>query len=184
MRIISGYLKGRLFNPPKNFKARPTTDFAKENLFNVLNFKLDWENVTALDFFSGTGSISYELVSRGCKKVVCVEKDPEHVKFIKTIKKELHIDNLMIYNTDFYIAITKLDEKFDFVFADPPYDLKDFDQIPQLILNSNCLSSDGLFVMEHSSQYDFSEYPEFLERRHYGSVNFSFFRCRDLESSL
>lgn len=175
MRIVSGIFKGRIFDPPKNLKARPTTDFAKENLFNVLNFKLDWEDIEAIDFFAGTGSISYELISRGCKKVVAIEKNAMHAKFIKEVAKELKITNLTIFNTDFYVAVNKFSEQYNFVFADPPYDLQDFDQIPLLILKSGCLSSDGLLVLEHSGDYDFSDVPEFIEHRHYGSVNFSFF---------
>ena len=175
MRIISGKFKGRLFNPPKNLRARPTTDFAKENLFNVLNFKLNWEEVEAIDFFAGTGSISYELVSRGCKKVVAIDKNSHHTNFIKKVKEELHLNELIVYNTDFYVAITKFKEKYNFVFADPPYDLEDFEQIPGLILKSDCLTEDGLLVVEHSSDHDFSNVPEFIEHRHYGSVNFSFF---------
>ena len=184
MRIISGKYKGRLFNPPKNLKARPTTDFAKENLFNILSLQLDWEDVRAIDFFAGTGSISYELISRGCEKVVAIEKNSVHTNFMKSVKRELDIKNLTIFNTDFYVAITKFKEQFNFIFADPPYDLENFDQIPTTILNSNCLSSEGLFVLEHSADYDFSEIPEFVERRNYGSVNFSFFSSLEEEVDI
>lgn len=176
MRIISGYLKGRTFDPPRNFKARPTTDFAKENLFNCLSNWIDWEDTEALDIFGGTGSISYELVSRGCKSVVCIEKYAKYADFIKQKKKELKLDNLLVLNQDFFRFIKKeYPRQFDFIFVDPPYNLEDFDTIPKLILESNLLKDGAFFVIEHSKTYDFSDLPYFKEKRVYGSVNFSIF---------
>lgn len=178
MRVISGKLKGRVFNPPKNFRARPTTDFAKENLFNVLNNRIDWEETEALDLFGGTGGISYELISRGCKRVVCVEKDPKHADFIEKTKTEFKLDNMSVLKLDVFTYLERYSQQFDLIFIDPPYDLKDFDTIPQIVLNKNILAKDGLFIIEHSGEYDFSDIPQFSETRKYGSVNFTFFEPR------
>ena len=175
MRIISGKLKGRIFNPPKNFKARPTTDFAKENLFNILNNRIDWEETTALDLFGGTGGISFELVSRGCKKVVCVEKDHKHAEYIEKNRKELSLSELSVLKMDVFKYLEYYNQKFDLIFVDPPYELKDFETIPQLILKKDILIKGGLFIMEHPKKYDFSHLPTFQDVRAYGSVHFSFF---------
>lgn len=175
MRIISGKLKGRTFNPPKYFRARPTTDFAKENLFNILNNRIYWEETSALDLFGGTGGISYELFSRGCKKVVCVEKDFKHAGFIEKTKNELKAENFTVLKMDVFKYLEYYNQKFDFIFADPPYDLKNFEEVPKQVLAKDILNEEGLFILEHSKEYDFSEYPEFVEVRTYGSVNFSFF---------
>ena len=175
MRIISGRLKGRIFNPPKNFRARPTTDFAKENLFNILNNRIDWDETTALDLFGGTGGISYELLSRGCPRIVCVEKDVKHAEFIEKTKIELEAENFSVLKMDVFKYLEYYNQKFDFIFADPPYDLKRFEEVPKQILAKDILNEEGLFILEHSNEYDFSSYPEFTELRTYGSVNFSFF---------
>lgn len=175
MRIVSGYLKGRVFNPPKNFNARPTTDFAKENLFNILNNYLEWEEIEALDIFAGTGSISYELVSRGCENVTCIEKDIKHAEFIRKVKNEFVLDNLTVITSDFYKFIQHVSKQYDLIFVDPPYDILDFEKIPELILQSNCLKQGGLLVLEHSANYDFSSISLFQEKKTYGSVNFSLF---------
>lgn len=175
MRIISGKYKGRTYLPPKSFRARPTTDFAKENLFNVLNNRIDWEDTVALDLFGGTGGISYELVSRGCKKVTCVESDFKHAAFIKQTKEVLEADNLTVLKMDVFKFIEREQQKYDLIFVDPPYDLKNFEIIPSLILGKNMLATGGLFILEHSSTYDFSSCPEYKEKRVYGSVNFTFF---------
>lgn len=176
MRIISGKYGGRPYNPPKNFRARPTTDFAKENLFNVLNNYIDWEDVIALDLFGGTGGISYELVSRGCKQVICVEKDFKHAEFIEKVKKDFGMDELVVFKSDVFKYLNHSKQKFDLVFADPPYDLKEFSSVAELVLSKDMLNDGGLFILEHSSEYDFSNYPQFYEKRVYGSVNFSFFK--------
>ena len=162
---------------PHSFKARPTTDFAKENLFNVLNNYMDFEDgVTALDLFAGTGSISIELVSRGCDRVISVEKEPSHYAFIHKILQELKTDKCLPIRGDVFKFINSSREKFDFIFADPPYELKDLATIPDLIFNNQLLKENGLFILEHGKQDNFEEHPHFLERRVYGSVNFSFFR--------
>lgn len=175
MRIISGTFKGRRFSPPKNFDARPTTDFAKENLFNILNNRVDWEEACALDLFSGTGNICVEFISRGCPQVTGVEKNPVHARFIKKVTDELKIENLRLYTMDVFRFLESNREKFDLIFADPPYDLPALEKIPQLILEKDVLKQGGIFVMEHSKKNDFSQLPLFAEKRVYGSVNFSIF---------
>ena len=176
MRIISGEYKSRRFDIPKNFKARPTTDFAKENLFNVIMNVIDLEETSALDLFSGTGSIGFELLSRGCREVICVEIDPVHHAFIKKIKAELKTEKISILRADAIKYITSVKRTFDFIFADPPFNFKELPQIPELILSQKFLNSNGIFVMEHPKEYDFSHLPGFSQRRIYGAVNFSIFR--------
>jgi 16S rRNA (guanine(966)-N(2))-methyltransferase RsmD len=175
MRIVSGKYRSRRFEVPKSFKARPTTDFAKENLFNVLANLMDWEDTVALDLFAGTGSISFELLSRGCQEVVCVEKDPAHYAFIKKVKAELKDNHLVTIKGDAFKFIASCTQAFDFIFADPPYSLPDLARIPEQILSGHLLKENGVFVMEHPKEYDFSALPYFTQRRVYGAVNFSIF---------
>lgn len=182
MRVISGIYKRRRFDVPHTFKARPTTDFAKENLFNVLNNYIDFEDgVTALDLFAGTGSISIELVSRGCDKVISVEKDPLHLSFINKIMKEVKTDKCFVLRSDVFKYIERCQEKFDFIFADPPYALEKLSEIPDMIFKYDLLKDDGLFVLEHGKGLSFESHPNFIEHRYYGSVNFSFFRKKQKE---
>lgn len=177
MRVISGIYKRRRFDVPHTFKARPTTDFAKENLFNVLMNYLDFEEgVTALDLFAGTGSISIELVSRGCDRVISVEKDPQHHAFISKVMKEVKTDRCLPLRGDVFRYIEKCNEQFDFIFADPPYALKELSTIPQKIFEYKLLKPEGRFVLEHGKDLSFEQDPHFIEHRHYGSVNFSFFK--------
>ena len=177
MRVISGIYKRRRFDVPRTFKARPTTDFAKENLFNVLSNYLDFEEgIRALDLFAGTGSISIELVSRGCDQVISVEKDRDHHAFICKIMKEVHTDKCIPIRGDVFKYIQSGKEKFDFIFADPPYELQGLETLPDLVFNQGLLKESGLFVLEHGKKDNFENHPHFLERRIYGSVNFSFFQ--------
>lgn len=176
MRIITGRYKGRHFDIPRSFKARPTTDFAKENLFNVLNGYLDFENATALDLFSGTGSITLELLSRGCAQVVSVEADRDHHAFIKQCLKKLGTDRCIAIRGDVFRFIRTCHQQFDMIFADPPYALPELPQIPDLIFERNLLKEDGVLVFEHGKNNDFSAHVRFVEHRSYGSVNFSIFR--------
>lgn len=177
MRIVGGNFRSRRFNPPANIKARPTTDFARENLFNVLENRMDFEEIRALDLFAGTGAISFELLSRGCPSVVCVEAHSIQYNFIKKVMHELCVtDSLTPVKGDVFRFIHSSSAVFDFIFADPPYDLADLPKIPRLILDSSLLSEEGWFVLEHSRKDDFSSLPEFDHKRTYGSVNFSFFR--------
>ncbi len=176
MRIITGIYKGRRFDIPHTFKARPTTDFAKENIFNVLNSYIDFEDATALDLFAGTGSISLELLSRGCQQVVSIEKDRDHHAFIRQCVQKLGADNSVVIRGDVFRYIKSCLQQFDFIFADPPYQLTELAQIPDLIFEKGLLKEEGIFVLEHGAQNDFSNHPHFVEHRKYGSVNFSIFQ--------
>lgn len=176
MRIITGRYKGRRFDIPRTFKARPTTDFAKENIFNVLQGYTDFDGKTALDLFAGTGSISLELASRGCQQVVSVEADRDHAAFIRQCFAKLGADSQLLIRGDVFKFLKTCRQSFDFIFADPPYALRELAQIPDLILESTLLRPDGLLVFEHGKDHDFSQHPRFVEHRQYGSVNFSIFR--------
>ena len=175
MRIVGGLYKGRIFNPGKNFKARPTTDIAKEALFNILENRYDFTNKTVLDIFAGSGSIGYEFMSRGCKEVTFVEKDFIHHKFILNVLENLKIENASCYKTDVFVFLKNYGGSFDFIFADPPYDLKNFSIVPDSVLDTNILNKAGLLILEHSKDHDFSQHRCFKENRKYGKVNFSFF---------
>lgn len=177
MRVITGKYKGRHFDVPRTFKARPTTDFAKENLFNVLNGYIDWdEEPRALDLFSGTGSITLELLSRGCGQVISVEKDRLHYSFIKGFLDKLDDKAGIPICGDVFKYLARCTEKFDIVFADPPYQLENLAELPDIVMARDILSEDGLFILEHGKDYDFIDHPNFVEHRQYGSVNFTFFR--------
>ncbi|MBQ2289773.1 MAG: 16S rRNA (guanine(966)-N(2))-methyltransferase RsmD [Bacteroidaceae bacterium] len=175
MRIISGKYKGRHFDIPRSFKARPTTDFAKENLFNILNNTVDFEETKALDLFSGTGSISLELLSRGCNEVTSIEMDSLHFSFLKKSQTTLGDTNWRIVRDDVFRFIRRCSASYDLIFADPPYALKELKEIPDMILSGNMLKEGGLFIFEHGKDYDFSQHPRFVRHIAYGSVNFSFF---------
>ncbi len=177
MRVITGKYKGRHFDVPRTFKARPTTDFAKENLFNVLNGYIDWdEQPSALDLFAGTGSITLELLSRGCSQVISVEKDPMHYKFIKGIIDYLQDLNAVPVRGDVFKYLSQCRGRFDIIFADPPYVLKEIPELPDMVLERGLLNPEGVFVLEHGRDNDFSLHPRFVEHRTYGSVNFSLFQ--------
>ena len=177
MRIITGKYKGRHFEIPRSFKARPTTDFAKENIFNVLTQYIDFEETTALDLFSGTGSISLELMSRGCQQVVSVEMDRDHHRVICECIKNLGDKSCIPLRADVFKFLKACHQQYDFIFADPPYALKEIPQIPDLVFEKGLLKEDGMFVLEHGKDHDFSQHPHFIEHRSYGSVNFSLFRA-------
>ena len=174
MRIITGQYKGRHFDIPRSFKPRPTTDFAKENIFNVLMGYINFEGSSALDLFAGTGSISLELLSRGCNDVVSVEMDRDHVTFIKQCVAKLGTMDHTLVRADAFRFLKSCKKQFDFIFADPPYALPTLPEIPDKVLP--LLKEDGVFVFEHGKQYDFSNHPRFVEHRAYGSVNFSLFK--------
>lgn len=175
MRIITGIYKGRHFDIPRSFKARPTTDFAKENIFNVLTGYIDFEGATALDLFSGTGSITLELLSRGCSHVVSIEQDRDHHRFICDCVRKLDTQACIPLRGDVFRFVRSCKQQFDFIFADPPYALKELPLIPDLVLGKGLLAADGVFVFEHGKDHDFSQHPNFREHRSYGSVNFSIF---------
>lgn len=175
MRIIRGKYGRRRFDVPGNITARPTTDFARENIFNVIENLIDIEGLKCLDLFAGTGAVSFELLSRGAASVTAVEKSPIQGRFIEKVKRELGDNNLHLLRTDALRFISNSLTSFDFVFADPPYDLEGFGDIPSKVLASKLLHPGSLFIIEHSKNYDFSTLPHFLEHRAYGSVNFSIF---------
>lgn len=175
MRIISGRFKGRRISAPSNITARPTTDFAKEGLFNLLNNQIDFENIDVLDLFSGTGSISIEFISRACNSCISIEQNERHCSFIRKTCSELDINNLTLIKTDVFKFINSCHSKFDMIFADPPYELQQLKEIPDLIFSKDLLKDDGIFVLEHSSKDSFSAHPHFESHRNYGNVNFSFF---------
>lgn len=181
MRVITGKYKGRHFDIPRTFKARPTTDFAKENIFNVLNGYIDFEDCRALDLFAGTGSISIELLSREAQYVVGLELDRDHCTFIRQCIDKLGTDNYSLIRGDVFRYLKSCRETFDLIFADPPYALKNLEEIPQIVLDKDILSEDGIFVLEHGKHNHFEEHPCFLERRAYGSVNFSLFKAKPKE---
>jgi len=176
MRIISGIYKGRRLNPPMNLPVRPTTDMAKEALFNILNNILDYEETVALDLFAGLGNISFELISRGCTSVTAVDNNLKCTGFIKKAAEELKMTGISTVKADAFSFIRKISVKFDFIFADPPYDNPELAELPNLIFDGGLLNDDGLFVLEHPDIYDFSEHPNFFDHRVYSRVNFSFFR--------
>lgn len=176
MRIITGKYKHRRFGIPKGFQARPTTDFAKENLFNVLRAYLDFEHTKALDLFAGTGGISLELLSRGCPQVVSIEKNRRHFTFIKQIHDELNDSAWEIHCTDAFNFIQRAQNPFNLIFADPPYALPQLHELPEQILSTSLLQPDGLFVLEHGKDHHFENYAAFVEHRQYGSVNFTIFQ--------
>lgn len=175
MRIISGKYKARRIEVPHNLTARPTTDFAKEGLFNLLNNRIDFEGIEVLDLFSGTGSIGLEFISRDAMSVVSVEQNKVQCDFIHKMCLTLKIDNLKLVRTDVLKFIASTSNKFDMIFADPPYQLTNLAEIPDLIFQHNLLKTGGLFVLEHSSKNNFEMHPHFTFHRNYGNVNFSFF---------
>ena len=177
MRIITGQYKGRHFDIPRTFKARPTTDFAKENIFNVLTALVDFDGATALDLFSGTGSITLELLSRGCTQVVSVEQDRDHHRFICDCLRRLGTEACTPLRTDAFRFLKTCRMQFDLIFADPPYTLGQLSTLPDIIMSRDLLKSDdSVFVLEHGKDHDFSRHPCFTDHRSYGSVNFSLFR--------
>jgi len=175
MRIISGKYKGRILAQNKKLKARPTTDKAKEALFNILNFRIDFEGVKALDLFSGTGNISFELASRGVAEITSVELRTDHVRHIQKLNTELGTD-VKIIRDDVFRFIKKTSEKFDFVFADPPFDLVNFEAVFPAIHEAEIMNEGGLLIIEHGPRINLSKEPNFTETRNYGKVNFSFFQ--------
>lgn len=179
MRIITGKYKGRHFDIPRTFKARPTTDFAKENIFNVMIQYVDFDGATALDLFSGTGSISLELVSRGCSQVVSVEMDRDHHRFIQDCLKKLQTDTCIPIRGDVFRFLKSCKQQYDLIFADPPYALKELATLPDVIFEKQLLKAEGIFVLEHGKDHDFSSHPHFKEHRQYGSVNFSIFTTEE-----
>ena len=176
MRVISGIYKRRRFDVPHSFKARPTTDFAKENLFNVLGNIVDFEECDILDLFSGTGSISYEFASREARSVTSVEINSVHHNFIRNTARELGFDNFYAVKANAFLYLKSCTKQFDLIFSDAPYDLEGSEEVIRLVFERDLLAEDGLLIFEHSKDQDVSNFPHFWQTRSYGSVQFSFFK--------
>jgi 16S rRNA (guanine(966)-N(2))-methyltransferase RsmD len=176
MRIVGGSLKGRRFNPPKGLPVRPTTDFSKESIFNILGNQLDFTEIKALDLFAGTGNISYELASRGCNDITAVEKDRDCNRFISKTAAELGIDSIEIVQEDVFTFLRNCSDKYDLIFADPPYTVKNLDELAELIFENKLLRENGLFILEHQPKLSFEKHKRFIQQRKYGSSIFSIFR--------
>ena len=176
MRIISGTYRGRMITPPRNLRARPTTDFAKENLFNVLGNIVDFEELDVLDLFSGTGSISYEFASRGARSVTSVEINSVHHNFIRQTARDLKFENFYAVKANVFLYLKSCAKQFDLIFSDAPYDLEGSEEVIKTVMERDLLREDGILIFEHSKDKDFSQYENFWQLRSYGSVQFSFFK--------
>ncbi|MGP8214061.1 MAG: RsmD family RNA methyltransferase [Bacteroidia bacterium] len=175
MRISGGNLKGRKV-PDTKLHLRPTTDRAKQGIFNILHHRLDWSQCSALDLFSGTGSITYELASRGCKEVTSVDISSSNCNFIRSNCKHFGLNNIIIVRSDALSFIRSHNVPYDIIIADPPYDYTHFNLLPELIFQKNLLKENGYLVIEHSKRTLFKDIPHFIEQRAYGEVNFSIFQ--------
>ena len=175
MRIIAGTLRGRRLNPPQNLPVRPTTDMARESLFNILNNYVDYEECAVMDLFAGTGAVSLEFVSRGAREVTAIDINQQCTDFIKQSASRLGINNLHVVRADVFDLLKRANRRFDIVFADPPYALEQLAQLPDLVFERQLLTDDGIFVLEHPREYSFEEHPHFWQHRNYGKVNFTFF---------
>ena len=176
MRIISGKYRGRTIVPPRNLRARPTTDFAKENLFNVLGNLVDFEELDVLDLFSGTGSISYEFASRDARSVTSVEVNSVHYNFIRQTARDLKFENFFAVKANVFLYLKSCTKKFDLIFSDAPYDLEGSEEVIRLVFERDLLAENGILIFEHSKDQDVSYFPNYWQTRSYGSVQFSFFR--------
>ncbi len=176
MRIVSGKYKGRTIKTPFDLQVRPTTDFAKESLFNILHNKMDFEGLKVLDLFAGTGNISYEFASRGVEDITSVELNSENVFFIKNTLKILKCEQVKVHRYDVFRYLKNHDEPFDLIFADPPFDNDFIPQLHELIFKRKFLKPGGMFVLEHDSDNDFDSLKGFEVKREYGKVAFSFYK--------
>lgn len=175
MRIIGGTYKGKQIIAPKNLPVRPTTDFAKEGLFNILNNKVDFEGLTVLDLFCGTGNISLEFASRGAQKIYAIDKHTPCLFFLKDTAKALKLNSIITDRADVFKYLEKSHSTFDVIFADPPYELENIAAVHDLVFKHKLLNADGWLIIEHSQKTDLSMKQNYIETRKYGNVNFSFF---------
>ena len=177
MRIIGGTLRGKSVNPPAGYKARPTTDFAKEGLFNTIDSEFWFDDLSVLDLFGGTGSISFEFASRGAGSVICVEMNPANAGFIKRTAAMLGVaQKVQVVHHNVFDFLPLCTKRFDIVFADPPYALEGLDTLPDKVLSRGLVVGGGYFILEHPSDYNFAAHPSFVKEKKYGNVHFSFFR--------
>lgn len=176
MRIIGGEMGGRRLNPPAKMPyTRPTTDLAKEGLFNIIQNTLEIESLKTLDLFGGTGSISFELASRGASDITIVEKDSSMIEFIKKTADQLKLENFKVIKMDVFRFLDQCSEQFDFIFAGPPYALSNIDELPVKVMEKKLLTPGGWFVLEHTPRNNYSTYPRFEKARNYGTTIFSIF---------
>lgn len=178
MRIIAGNLRGRRLNPPANLPVRPTTDMARESLFNILNNYVDYEECSVMDLFAGTGAVSIEFISRGVREVTSIDINNACTEFIKSTARQLNLDNIHVVRADVFDLLKRANRKFDIIFADPPYALHDLAHLPDLVFGSDVLTEDGIFILEHPKEFSFEEHPHFWQHRSYGKVNFTFFAMK------
>lgn len=175
MRIIGGSFKGRRFNVPKNLPVRPTTDMAKEALFNILENRLDIENLKVLDLFSGTGNISLEFASRNAYDITSVDLNFGCINFLKQTARECELNQINIFKSDVFKFLNSINDKYDLIFADPPYDIPKIPEIAKIVFEKQLLNPNGLLIIEHQSMQNLSNHPNFVEKRKYGYSTFSFF---------
>lgn len=175
MRIIAGTLRGRRLNPPQNLPVRPTTDMARESLFNILNNYVDYEDCSVLDLFAGTGAVSLEFISRGARDVTAIDINAQCTDFIKRCSTDLSLRNIHVVRADVFDLLKRANRRFDIVFADPPYALEALPSLPDIVFERQVLTDDGIFILEHPQEYSFEEHPHFWQHRNYGKVNFTFF---------
>ena len=176
MRIIGGKLRGKSVLPPAGYKARPTTDCAKEGLFNTLDNEFFFDDLAVLDLFGGTGSISFEFASRGAGEVIAVEMNPANVNFIKKTATALGVDKVVrVLHQNVFDFLEICSRRFDIVFADPPYALEGLDTLPDRVLSKGLVHAGGYFILEHPAEYNFAAHPSFVKEKKYGNVHFSYF---------
>ena len=175
MRIIAGSLRGRRLNPPPTLPVRPTTDMARESLFDILGNYVDYEECSVMDLFAGTGAVSLEFVSRGARDVTAVDINAQCAAFIKQSAQRFDVGNLHVVRADVFDLMKRLNRQFDIIFADPPYALDSIDTLPDMVFDRHALTDDGIFVLEHPREYSFADHPHFWQHRAYGKVNFTFF---------
>ena len=175
MRIIGGALKGKEIKPPYGYSARPTTDFAKEGLFNVLDNEYEFADLKVLDLFGGTGAIAFEFASRGAGRVYCVEMARENASFIKKEAARLGLQNVTMVRANVFDFLPLCHEKFDIVFADPPYALEGLDTLPDKVFAADIIHPECYFILEHPGTYSFKDHPHFVKEKTYGKVHFTFF---------
>ncbi|RZL32821.1 MAG: 16S rRNA (guanine(966)-N(2))-methyltransferase RsmD [Pedobacter sp.] len=175
MRIIGGKLKGIRLQPPANLPVRPTTDMAKEALFNILNNQFDFESCTVLDLFSGTGNLTFEFASRNAEKILAIDMDYGCVNWVKTTAKKYEFNQIEVRKGDVFKLLNQMTASYDIIFADPPYNMPNIPQIPVLVAAQKLLKPDGLLVVEHQSNMKLNSQPGYTETRKYGNSSFSFF---------
>ena len=177
MRIITGKFGGRRIQPPANMPhTRPTTDIAKQGLFNILQSRMSFEDIITLDLFGGTGCISYELASRGAAEQIIVEKDPIMHQFIRKNMDMLGVENVQILRMDVFAYLASVQTNFNFIFAGPPYALSTIDDLPKIIVEKKLIAPNGFFVLEHTPRNNYTGFNGFQFQRNYGTTVFSFFQ--------